>query len=74
VTVNISTISPHVKHVSEPEAISFTVQDTGGVRGEDTRDWPGVMRPMLHWQTTPIKEELRISLSDGVIWVDGPGR
>ena len=35
----------------ENEAVSFEVNDTGGVRGAYQGGWRGVIRPMLEWKT-----------------------
>ncbi len=48
----ISTFDPLVVHAREEAAVSMIVVDRShgdGVRGPFTRDWPGVVRPMLEW-------------------------
>lgn len=45
---------PKVVHAREDDAVSFQVIDKSeedGVRGEYTKNWPGVIRPMLSWTT-----------------------
>ena len=41
----------------ENEAVSFEVNDTGGVRGAHQGRWRGVIRPMLEWKTE-LKSEV----------------
>jgi lipopolysaccharide transport system ATP-binding protein len=53
VTMTISTFTPTlVHHVVEREVLAFSIVDQTegeGVRGPVSGDWPGVVRPMLHW-------------------------
>ena len=41
-------------HVFEKEVVSFTVHDSGEMRGEFTGEWLGVIRPKLEWSTEKI--------------------
>ena len=41
-------------HVSEKEVVSFTVHESGEMRGEFTGEWLGVIRPKLEWSTEKI--------------------
>jgi lipopolysaccharide transport system ATP-binding protein len=54
VLIEISSYGPTAHHVSEHDAAMFHVVDPGdgeGVRGAWVGDWPGVVRPMLAWET-----------------------
>lgn len=54
VTVAVSTFNPTIAHAIERDAVAFQIVDRsegGGVRGESTNEWPGVVRPMLDWRT-----------------------
>lgn len=54
VTVAVSTFNPAVAHAIERDAVAFQIVDRSegdGVRGKSTNEWPGVVRPMLDWQT-----------------------
>lgn len=53
VTVNVSSLSPPYVHASEKEAVVFHVVDRSegeGARGDAVYEWPGVVRPLLHWE------------------------
>jgi lipopolysaccharide transport system ATP-binding protein len=51
ITANVSSIEPvNEVHVSVQDAVSFNIEDTGGVRGNYPFAWPGVVRPMLKWK------------------------
>lgn len=55
VSVHVVSLSPPQTHAVEREAVSFHVVDRSdgdGVRGHVTRDWPGVVRPMLDWDVS----------------------
>jgi len=55
VLVAVCSYNPDVIHAIEQDAVSFQVVDhtTGdGARGLYTREWPGVMRPLMHWEVT----------------------
>ncbi len=53
VTVSLATFNPNEILAIERDAVSFLVVDPSegdGVRGEYTGHYPGVMRPLLHWE------------------------
>ncbi len=55
VTVAVSTFNPPIAHALERDAVAFQVVDRSegeGVRGDSPNEWPGVVRPMLRWETT----------------------
>jgi lipopolysaccharide transport system ATP-binding protein len=50
----VCSYNPDMVHVYQPDVVSFQVVDRSdgdGVRGEYGGTWPGVMRPMLVWQS-----------------------
>jgi lipopolysaccharide transport system ATP-binding protein len=52
VTAEVTSNDSSVVHAREADAIAFQVVDRSegdGVRGDYSRLWPGVMRPMLDW-------------------------
>jgi lipopolysaccharide transport system ATP-binding protein len=55
VTAGIGSYEPTAAHAWEPDAVAFHVVDPSegdGVRGQWVGDFPGVVRPMLEWDTT----------------------
>jgi lipopolysaccharide transport system ATP-binding protein len=51
-------VSVSLFHINEPNAVSFIVEDhfkKGGVRGDWSGSWPGIVRPMLVWDQNIIK-------------------
>ena len=63
----VSTFNPTRVHALEPDAVSFQVVDRSdgdGARGPWTRDWPGVVRPLLEWN---------VELADQVATLDAEG-
>lgn len=51
-TAAIGSYDPQEVHAYEPDVVAFQAVDRSsgeGVRGEFANDWPGVVRPMLHW-------------------------
>ena len=60
--VAISTFEPVIVHAFERGLLSFHVSDTNegdSVRGNYGGPYPGVVRPMLPWTTTPLVERPR---------------
>lgn len=54
VTVAIWTNNPIVKHALERDAVAFHIMDTmegDSARGDFGREFPGVVRPLLQWNT-----------------------
>jgi len=54
VLVSIGSFNPNIAHLIERDAVSFVVVDPGqgdSVRGQFANKWPGVIRPMLAWET-----------------------
>ncbi|MDD1720293.1 MAG: hypothetical protein LUQ25_09560, partial [Methanoregulaceae archaeon] len=43
-------------HVQEDELVSFSVHDTGEMRGEYMGGWIGMIRPRLEWHTEPVQD------------------
>ena len=57
VTVYVVTLGPITVHVDLPQAISFTVFDTGVMREPGGgKDWAGVIRMRLPWETDYLGE------------------
>ncbi len=53
--------------VRADEIVSFTVHDTGVMRGEYTGPWIGAIRPRLAWETDRMQSELTAMSSGGVV-------
>jgi lipopolysaccharide transport system ATP-binding protein len=59
VTATLITRQPDVPQFNEAQVIAFNVQDNLGVgtaRGDWAGDFPGVIRPLLHWTTKRVQE------------------
>ena len=57
----VNSYNPTVLHALIEGAVSFNVvdhSDGDGVRGPYVGPWPGLMRPMLRWETTRNPEAL----------------
>jgi lipopolysaccharide transport system ATP-binding protein len=55
----VATYNPNILHVLERDVVSFQVLDRSegeGVRGDEGRPWPGVIRPMLVWSIETIPD------------------
>jgi lipopolysaccharide transport system ATP-binding protein len=53
----LSTYDPDIVHCNEPDAVTFQVLESasgGSVRGPYSRDWPGIVRPMLEWDISML--------------------
>ena len=61
VTPSITSMDPDVAvHARVQDAVSFQVVDRSegdGTRGVFPPDWPGLVRPMLKWDTSRVSEE-----------------
>lgn len=65
VGVAISTMNPVIVHFFERDAIAFQVVDNidgNSARGEYTGEIPGVVRPLLNWETKYIKRDSEVVL------------
>lgn len=54
----VNTLEPMNVHAIENDAVAFEVVDRSqgdGARGTFTGDWPGVIRPLLDWDVTPVE-------------------
>lgn len=63
------TINPEILHYHERDAVAFQVIDTTdgtSARGDWAGHMPGVVRPMLQWQTVPPQEASSEDLSDEI--------
>jgi len=59
VSVAVTSWPPEVVHAEVRDAVGFWITDAGegsSVRGDYTGDYPGVVRPMLEWETTEEPE------------------
>jgi lipopolysaccharide transport system ATP-binding protein len=57
VRVALSTMDPVVIHFDEPDVLSFTIKDSldgDSARGDYAGPLPGIVRPLLQWQTTVL--------------------
>jgi lipopolysaccharide transport system ATP-binding protein len=55
VSAAVTSLGPTMVHCHEIDAVAFHVMDPSegdGVRGDWVGDFPGVLRPMLQWETT----------------------
>jgi lipopolysaccharide transport system ATP-binding protein len=63
----IRTLNPDSNEVKVPNAISFTIVDSSegdSARGDFAKDMPGVVRPLLEWETrfSPAEEMSKVSI------------
>jgi len=59
VTAEVTSNDSAIVHASEADAIAFQVVDRSdgdGARGDYSRSWPGVVRPMLDWTVDVLPE------------------
>ena len=64
VTVAATTYSPLNVHFVERDVVTFNVADTAdgdSARGDYTGTIPGIVRPMLDWETRTIDDQFRLS-------------
>jgi homopolymeric O-antigen transport system ATP-binding protein len=57
VRVALSTMDPVVVHFDEPDVLSFTIKDSldgDSARGDYAGPFPGIVRPLLKWETTVL--------------------
>jgi hypothetical protein len=56
----VVTYNPDRVHAMEKDAVSFQVVDKSegdGVRGECVSNWPGLVRPRLHWDVMRVSDQ-----------------
>ncbi|MEO6333772.1 MAG: ABC transporter ATP-binding protein, partial [Pyrinomonadaceae bacterium] len=56
VTIGAATHHPHEIHFNERDAVTFNVVDSpdgGGARGDFAGPMPGIVRPLIEWNTEP---------------------
>jgi lipopolysaccharide transport system ATP-binding protein len=61
----LTTYLPFVIHASAPDAVSFQVVDStdgDSARGDYAGRLPGIVRPMLEWETT-VEEQHAVAAS-----------
>ena len=54
VTIGLTTFQPMEVHVDERDAVTFNVRDSidgNSARGDYAGPMPGVLRPILDWET-----------------------
>jgi lipopolysaccharide transport system ATP-binding protein len=57
VRVALSTLDPVVVHFDEPDVLAFTIKDSldgDSARGDYAGPLPGIVRPLLQWETTVV--------------------